>query len=354
MADNVILGQYGITQLTGDVLAGPGIGSQAATISGSFNPFDQDLNTDDAVQFASLNLSNLPSNSVPQVESGILSAGSLQAPPNVGNTGSPNVTPVLAGAGAGNLSNGVYRYKFTYNCVATDAVTPTETTGSIASEAVTVSDHTANGKVKIPDIGDTDTPSFQLQNNPQIQGVNIYRTEADGSVYKFVGVYNDADFIDNISDASLGAVLPTVNTALIPGILSGIANLHFAGAEVFIPDQIFVGNSGSLATSKLAAANYIEFYSSGWQSADTGQSQAGAFLSIAPASVFGPGGFLFQSENFSLSLAGALRAVSVQGTLKTTTNATTGLVAGALAAQTNASIVITDASGQVYRIPCII
>jgi hypothetical protein len=34
--------------------------------------------------------------------------------------------------------------------------------------------------------------------------------------------------------------------------------------------------------------------------------------------------------------------------------ATTGLVAGALAATTNASIVITDSTGQAYRIPCII
>jgi hypothetical protein len=34
--------------------------------------------------------------------------------------------------------------------------------------------------------------------------------------------------------------------------------------------------------------------------------------------------------------------------------ATTGLLAGALAALTNATIVITDATGQAYRIPCII
>lgn len=34
--------------------------------------------------------------------------------------------------------------------------------------------------------------------------------------------------------------------------------------------------------------------------------------------------------------------------------ATTGLVAGVLAAQTNASIVIKDVNGQAYRIPCII
>lgn len=44
----------------------------------------------------------------------------------------------------------------------------------------------------------------------------------------------------------------------------------------------------------------------------------------------------------------------IQGLLRTAANATTGLSAGALAATTNASIVITDAGGQAYRVPCII
>jgi hypothetical protein len=47
-------------------------------------------------------------------------------------------------------------------------------------------------------------------------------------------------------------------------------------------------------------------------------------------------------------------AGTIKATLQTGTNATTGLVAGVLAASTNASIVVTDAAGQVYRIPCII
>jgi len=46
------------------------------------------------------------------------------------------------------------------------------------------------------------------------------------------------------------------------------------------------------------------------------------------------------------------------GTGKLTFNldnaATTGLVAGTLAATTNASVTLTDSTGQVYRIPCII
>lgn len=50
----------------------------------------------------------------------------------------------------------------------------------------------------------------------------------------------------------------------------------------------------------------------------------------------------------------AITATSCKATLQTTANATTGLVAGVLAASTNASIVITDGSGQVYRVPCII
>lgn len=45
---------------------------------------------------------------------------------------------------------------------------------------------------------------------------------------------------------------------------------------------------------------------------------------------------------------------TVKGILTTVASATTGLTAGVLAALTNASIVITDGSGQVYRVPVII
>lgn len=44
---------------------------------------------------------------------------------------------------------------------------------------------------------------------------------------------------------------------------------------------------------------------------------------------------------------------SYQGKLTTEANATTGLIAGALAALTNASIVIYDAAGTAYRVPCV-
>lgn len=44
---------------------------------------------------------------------------------------------------------------------------------------------------------------------------------------------------------------------------------------------------------------------------------------------------------------------AVQGKITTAANAVTGLVAGALAALTSASIVIYDATGTAYRIPCV-
>lgn len=45
-------------------------------------------------------------------------------------------------------------------------------------------------------------------------------------------------------------------------------------------------------------------------------------------------------------------ANAIKGLITTNANATTGLVAGALAALTNASIVIYDGTGTAYRVPC--
>jgi len=58
--------------------------------------------------------------------------------------------------------------------------------------------------------------------------------------------------------------------------------------------------------------------------------------------------------NVLLQLANSIVAVPAGANLRLGAAATTGLVAGTLAATTNASIVITDSGGQAYRIPCII
>lgn len=46
-------------------------------------------------------------------------------------------------------------------------------------------------------------------------------------------------------------------------------------------------------------------------------------------------------------------ANAIKGLITTNANATTGLIAGALAALTNASIVIYDGTGTAYRVPCV-
>lgn len=55
-----------------------------------------------------------------------------------------------------------------------------------------------------------------------------------------------------------------------------------------------------------------------------------------------------------LSLATAGATIASGKALKLGNAATTGLTAGVLAALTNATIVLTDSTGQAYRIPCII
>lgn len=51
---------------------------------------------------------------------------------------------------------------------------------------------------------------------------------------------------------------------------------------------------------------------------------------------------------------GGAMVIGAGKTLTLGNSATTGLSAGILAALTNASVVITDSSGQAYRVPCII
>ena len=112
--------------------------------------------------------------------------------------GAPTVA--LAGAGAGNLSNGVYRYRITF--VTADG----ETEGGTISDTVTVADKTSDGKVSMSGI-----PLGGLR----VTSRRIYRTEADGSAYKLLATISDNTttvYTDNIADGSLGAGCPSTNT----------------------------------------------------------------------------------------------------------------------------------------------
>lgn len=113
-------------------------------------------------------------------------------------------TPILAGLGAGNLTNGVYSYKFTLSS------TQGETEAGAATPTVTVVNAAANGQVtvRLPN-------TF---NAGQATALNIYRTVAGGSVYKLVvalgyATFGTSEYTDNIADASLGVTAPTTNTS---------------------------------------------------------------------------------------------------------------------------------------------
>lgn len=123
------------------------------------------------------------------------------------------LTPALAGAGAGNLSNGVYSYCFAmagYNPVMDDYSNGQTACGSV-TPSVTVTDHAANGQVTVQKPFTCDEGSSE--------SVWIYRTTAGGTTYKLVNsggpdIACGRTFTDNVADVDLGATAPTTNTTL--------------------------------------------------------------------------------------------------------------------------------------------
>lgn len=123
----------------------------------------------------------------------------------------PAPTVALAGAGAGNVNNGVHRYRVTF--VTADG----ETDGGDISAAVTVADSSTNGRVSI-----TGIPI----GGGRVTQRKIYRTVAGGSTYLLLTTIADnttTTYQDNTADASLGAQVPTSNATEDPEVLSFVA-----------------------------------------------------------------------------------------------------------------------------------
>lgn len=126
-------------------------------------------------------------------------------PPPPSNTG---FAAALAGAGAGNVDNGVHLYKITKKRKISD--TDYSESGGNTQVSVTVADKTTNGKVNVTsNVTDTDGGIYAYE---------IYRTTAGGSTYYFVGevlyAARATPLLDNTSDATL------VSGAQIPGGIS--------------------------------------------------------------------------------------------------------------------------------------
>jgi len=110
------------------------------------------------------------------------------------------LTSALAGTGAGNLSAGLYKYRVTF------INANGETQGGTESAGTTVTDPGTNGKIALSNIpiGGSGTTARK-----------IYRTEANGSIYKLLTTLNDnvtTTYEDNIADATLGATCPEFNS----------------------------------------------------------------------------------------------------------------------------------------------
>src|SRR5712692_1861298 len=129
----------------------------------------------------------------------------------VGEPAPTAITGALAGLGAGNLTNGAYRYLATF--VTADG----ETDAGQISAAVTVVDKTVNGQVAL-----TAIPI----GGSAVTSRNLYRTVAGGAIYLLLGslANNTATvFTDNVADASLGVQAPVTNTTADPQLTTWIA-----------------------------------------------------------------------------------------------------------------------------------
>lgn len=133
---------------------------------------------------------------------------------------SPSAPSVALGSGSGNVDNGVHRYAITF------VTAEGETQAGGVSAPITIADKTITGKISLTEI--------------QVGGSNvtsrkIYRTAANGSVYMLVATIADNSttvFTDNVSDASLGAQAPAINTTVDRLLTILIASARFTAENL--------------------------------------------------------------------------------------------------------------------------
>ena len=162
----------------------------------------------------------------------------------------------LAGAGAGLCDNGAHLVKV--GLVTSTGVS----TLSAASDAVTVTDKTTNGKIAVTVVASADT---------RVASVNIYMTKAGGSDYFLAMITPNSNGAVNVSvaDASLTQAAPTSDTGSAAG------------------DSILTSSSGKRFTSlwfrttHATAAAYISLDGVGVVSALDLKLPAGADMAMA-------------------------------------------------------------------------
>lgn len=148
----------------------------------------------------------------------------------------PAPTAALVTTGTGNVNNGAHLYKVTF------ADAEGETIASAASNSVTTDGTHKQVTVTIP-LGPIGTVLRK-----------IYRTAAGGINYSLLAVVSDnttMTYTDNIADASLGSVVPTLNT-------TGGLSLYPTNPEVF--GDAFVRNGSDLMEWLFNTSIYFSGY----------------------------------------------------------------------------------------------
>lgn len=166
---------------------------------------------------------------------------------NLGITGPTDpCSAALAGAGAGNLSDGVYQYKITfYNSSLGHESNPSDDNTVEQSVSVTVADHTTDGKVALT--------SIPVSTDAQVNKRKIYRTTADGAVFLYLATINDnstTTYTDNIADTSLGEAVDQFGNGVPPTF----AYIKFWKGNAFMAAK----NSSTVYFSKSGYPNAVD------------------------------------------------------------------------------------------------
>lgn len=121
----------------------------------------------------------------------------------------------------------------------------------------------------------------------------------------------------------------------------GAASAASPVAQTFKVQDALTGNNNGAATFTLQASASVGNGTSGDMVFQTGKN--------------GNGSGVLATQTTALTIKGETQSVVISAgkTLQLGATAVTGLVAGALAALTNASLTLTDSTGTVYRIPCV-
>lgn len=147
------------------------------------------------------------------------------------------------------------------------------------------------------------------------------------------------------SPGPIGDVTPdtVASTALLDASAKGVAITDDASSKVLLTAT----GSGMNGMILLGESGFTT-----WRY--NGSSGAWEQVSNSANPVSWPDGKIsFAGAIFHAFASDGVTPAPIKGLITTAANASTGLVAGALAALTNASLVIYDGAGTAYRVPCV-